>query len=58
MTDAPEGSVRIGRNMLGLRLALAFLAVALAAVALLAGLGVLHPRSTMTASRLHGRQVR
>ena len=38
MTDAPAGSVRGSRDTLGLRLALAFLAVALAAVALLAGL--------------------
>ena len=38
MTDAPAGSVRTGRNTLGLRLTLAFLAVALAAIALLAGL--------------------
>jgi HAMP domain len=37
-TDAPARSVRASRNTLGLRLALAFLAVALAAVALLAGL--------------------
>ena len=38
MTDAPAGSVRASRNTLGLRLTLAFLAVALAAIALLAGL--------------------
>ena len=38
MSDAPAGPRRASRDSLGLRLALAFLAVALAAVALLAGL--------------------
>ncbi|MDQ2815812.1 MAG: hypothetical protein M3Z75_29190, partial [Actinomycetota bacterium] len=38
MTDAPARPRRTSRDTLGLRLALAFLAVALAAVALLAGL--------------------
>jgi hypothetical protein len=38
MTDARAGSVRASRNTLGLRLTLAFLAVALAAIALPVGL--------------------